>query len=172
MTKPTIDLPAQLTDNLGFMVHRSALEYELYFDKEMHALGLTRSQWLLLSHLYFCDGISQKALADLMGVGKGAIGRLAQKLETSGWIDRIPDESDGRAFKLRIRTLAHPLVSKLVDMLIIETDRSLDGFKDQEVVAIRRYLRRISHNLVEAPVSTQWRTLKKQLLTDVKKLRR
>ncbi len=165
-----MELPSKLTENLAFMIHGTALGYEMYFDKEMHALGLTRSQWLLLSHLYFCDGINQKALADLMGTGKGAIGRLAQKLESSGWIERLPDSADGRAFKLRIRDKAQPLVKKLVDMLILETDRSLEGFTLREVDALRRYLRRISRNIGEAPVSSKWRAMKKQLLADVRVL--
>lgn len=167
-----MELPSKIADNIAFMMHRTSLEYELYFDREMHALGLTRSQWLLLSHLYFCDGINQKDLGDLMGVGKGAIGRLAQKLEISGWIDREPDAHDGRAFNLRIRTTARPLVGKLTDMLILETDRSVEGFSAEEVTAIRSYMRRISHNIETAPISARWRSLKKQLLSDVARLKR
>lgn len=165
-----MDLPTELRDNIAFMLHRTSLEYELYFDREMHALGLTRSQWLLLAHLYFCDGINQKELGELMGIGKGAIGRLAQKLETSGWIERAPDPHDGRAFKLHIHATARPLVRKLTDMLILETDRSMEGFSDSEVAAIRRYLRRISENIERVPVDARWHSLKKQLLKDVKLL--
>ena len=167
-----MELPAELRDNIAFMLHRTSLEYEMYFDREMHALGLTRSQWLLLAHLYFCDGINQKDLGELMGIGKGAIGRLAQKLETSGWIERAPDPHDGRAFNLHIRDAARPLVRKLTDMLILETERSMGGLSGNDVALVRRHLRHLSHNIEHAPVSARWHTLKKQLLADVKKLKR
>lgn len=165
-----MDLSATLTDNLAYMLHGTALDYELYFDREMEALGLTRSQWLLLAHLHFCDGINQKELADLMGIGKGAIGRLAQKLEAKHWIARLPDAEDGRAFKLRIKPRARPLVKKLVDMLILETERSLEGFSAAEVEAIRAQLRRIRRNIQAGPVPPRWLRLKAELLAGVRRL--
>lgn len=167
-----MELPAQLADNLAFMIHRTALDYEIYFDNEMQALGLTRSQWLLLSHLYFCEGINQKELGELMGIGKGAIGRLAYKLELSGWIEREADREDRRAFRLYVRDKAKPLVRKLVEMLILETERSVEGVPAEEVEAVRRFLRRISGNIGDASSKPRWRLLKKQLLTEVRQLKR
>jgi MarR family transcriptional regulator, transcriptional regulator for hemolysin len=157
-------IPKKLTENVAYMLHHAALDYQVHFDAEMQALGLTRSQWLLLAHLHFCDGINQKALADLMEIGKGAAGKLAQKLEQAGWIRREADALDGRAFNLYIETAARPVVANLVELLVIETDHSLEGFSREEIDTLRGYLRRIRGNLAQNPLPKKWLQLKARTL--------
>ncbi len=161
-------IPRKLTDNIAFMLHHTALDYQVHFDQQMQSLQLTRSQWLLLSHLYFCNGINQKDLAELMDIGKGAVGKLAQKLEAAGWIRREPDVADRRAFNLHITSKALPVVKNLVDLQLIETDHSLAGFGQEEIEQLRSYLRRIRRNLVEIPPSRKWRGLKDKTLAAIR----
>lgn len=162
-------IPKKLNDNLAYMLHRTALNYQLLFDREMESLKLSRSQWILLAQLYFCDGINQKDLADLMELGKVAVGKLAQKLEKSGWISRIPDAEDGRAFKLTITPKAKPIVKNLVDLLVMETDYSLEGFSAREIADLRDYLVRIRKNLAQAQPSAKWRAIQQRALKDAQR---
>ena len=46
-------LPSALSDNLAFKLTDIARHYRILFDREMQPLGLTRSQWWALAHVYY-----------------------------------------------------------------------------------------------------------------------
>lgn len=83
--------------NLGFLVHDVARLMRVAYDRRVRSLGLTRSQWWVLNNLYFNEGITQSALADLLDVEKPTLGRLLDRLEAKGWIARQADRHDRRA---------------------------------------------------------------------------
>ena len=160
-------IPKQLTKHASFMLDRTAKSYQIHFDNQMRKLGLTRSQWLLLVQLYHCDGTTQRDLADLMGMGESALGKLTQKLEAGHWLERRPDARDGRAFNLYIADAKRDLVAKLVTMLIMETERSLKGFSQEERTQLMRFLDRIQNNIAEVPPAKKWLSLKAEVLEEV-----
>ena len=88
--------------NLGFLVHDVARLMRVAYDRRAKALGLTRSQWWVLNHLYFNDGITQSELADLLDVEKPTLGRLLDRLEVKGWIARQADRHDRRAKRVHL----------------------------------------------------------------------
>jgi MarR family transcriptional regulator, transcriptional regulator for hemolysin len=88
--------------NLGFLVHDVARLMRVAYDRRARSLGLTRSQWWVLNHLYFNEGITQSALADLLDVEKPTLGRLLDRLEVKGWIARQADRHDRRAKRVHL----------------------------------------------------------------------
>jgi DNA-binding MarR family transcriptional regulator len=66
------------------------------FDRRVRRLGFTRSQWLVLRRLGIQPGASQVELADLLEVEKATAGRLIDRLEANGWVERRADEFDRR----------------------------------------------------------------------------
>jgi MarR family transcriptional regulator, transcriptional regulator for hemolysin len=88
--------------NLGFLVHDVARLMRVAYDRRAKALGLTRSQWWVLNHLYFNDGIIQSELADLLDVEKPTLGRLLDRLEVKGWVARQADRHDRRAKRVHL----------------------------------------------------------------------
>jgi MarR family transcriptional regulator for hemolysin len=83
--------------NFGFLVHDVARLMRVAYDRRARALGLTRSQWWVLNHLYFNEGITQSELADVLDVEKPTLGRLLDRLEAKGWVERRADPNDRRA---------------------------------------------------------------------------
>jgi DNA-binding MarR family transcriptional regulator len=83
--------------NFGFLVHDVARLMRVAYDRRARALGLTRSQWWVLNHLYFNQGITQSELADVLDVEKPTLGRLLDRLEAKGWVERRTDPADRRA---------------------------------------------------------------------------
>jgi DNA-binding MarR family transcriptional regulator len=158
------EIPEKLTGNTAFMLFHTALAYQVHFDTQMQSLRLTRAQWMVLSYLYFCNGINQTELAEVMEIGKVGVGRVAQKLERAGWIRREPDPVDGRAVNLFITPVALPIVKNLVDLQILESTHSLRDFSPEEVETLRDYLRRIRHNLTELSPPAEWIELKERTL--------
>ena len=127
--------------NFGFLVHDVARLMRVAYDRRTRELGLTRSQWWVLNNLYFNEGITQSALADLLDIEKPTLGRLLDRLEGKGWLERRGDPSDRRAKRVyltgnvqdlmrTLRRLAADLRAKaLVGLEEAERDRLLDALR-------------------------------------------
>jgi MarR family transcriptional regulator for hemolysin len=66
------------------------------FDRRMRKLGLTRAQWLALTRLHRRPGASQQELAGMMEIEKAPAGRIIDRLQDKGWIERRADAADRR----------------------------------------------------------------------------
>ena len=66
------------------------------FDRRVKTLGLTRPQWLALTRLKRKPGASQSELADLMEIEKAPAGKIVDRMQEKGWLERRPDRFDRR----------------------------------------------------------------------------
>ena len=74
-------LKESFEDNIGLLIHDVARLLRVLYDRQMASIGLTRSQWWLLTYLYFKDGIKQSELAILMDMEKAPLSRLIDRME-------------------------------------------------------------------------------------------
>ena len=59
-----------LDRNFGFLIHDVSRLMRVAFDRRGRDLGLTRSQWWVLTALYAMEGVPQSELADYMDASK------------------------------------------------------------------------------------------------------
>ena len=90
-------LRENLERNFGFILHDVARLLRTTYDRRVRELGLTRSQWWVLTHLFRKDGITQSELAETLELEKPSLGRLLDRLEAKGWVRREMDARDRRA---------------------------------------------------------------------------
>ena len=102
--------PKDLNRSLGYLVHDVALLMRRAFDRRVRHLGLTRSQWLVIAHLYRNDGQTQRALADELDMQRAPLSKLLDRLESGGWIERRADPDDRRANRVHITKKIDPLM--------------------------------------------------------------
>ncbi|KOF54608.1 hypothetical protein AD428_05995 [Achromobacter sp. DMS1] len=67
------------------------------FDEVMKPEGITRSQWWVMAYLSRHDGMSQSDLAEMLDIGRAALGGLIDRLEAQGLVRRDADVQDRRA---------------------------------------------------------------------------
>ena len=99
-----------LSRNFGFILHDVARLLRTTFDRRVRALGLTRSQWWVLNHLFRKDGIIQSELAVVLDIEKATLGRLLDRLEEKGWIRREADASDRRVRRVFLTDEVEPAI--------------------------------------------------------------
>jgi DNA-binding MarR family transcriptional regulator len=102
-----------LSRNFGFLLNDVARLMRTVYDRRVKSLGLTRSQWWVLNHLYRNDGVTQTELADLLEVEKPTLGRLLDRLEAKGWVRREDDASDRRAWRVYLTDEIAPAMREL-----------------------------------------------------------
>ena len=71
-------------------------------DLRLREFGFSRSQWFVLSALYFRGDLAQSDLADSLGIAPAALGKVIDQLESSGWVCRAPDKHDRRVKRLSL----------------------------------------------------------------------
>jgi DNA-binding MarR family transcriptional regulator len=93
------------------------LSQEASWAAEGERLGLSPPQIRLLMIVRDGPTLMMRDLADAMGVGKPYVTALVQQLETSGHLQRLPSEEDGRAKVLRLTRRGSRACAVLADAL-------------------------------------------------------
>jgi MarR family transcriptional regulator for hemolysin len=70
------------------------------FDKRARSRGMTRAQWHILARVERQPGLSQRELAGVCEVEPITVARLVDRLEARGLLERRPDPSDRRVWRL------------------------------------------------------------------------
>ena len=71
-------------------------------DHALRDIGLTRAQWLVLTRVYRRPGVSQTELADMLEIDRASAGRMIDRMEKNGWVERRPDSGDRRINRLHL----------------------------------------------------------------------
>jgi DNA-binding MarR family transcriptional regulator len=98
--------------------------------------NLDRSAYLLLHHIAYHGSAGVKALADEFHLDISTLSRQSAALEQKGYVYRIPDPVDGRAFNLQITDLGtkeldenkHARLSKITELLENWSDEERELF--------------------------------------------
>ena len=125
-------------ENIGLLIHDVARLLRVLYDRQMASIGLTRSQWWLLTYLFFKDGINQSELAILMDIEKAPLSRLLDRMETKGWVIRKNENKDRRIKNIYLSESVKPLISSMREKaanyrgesLSVLTDKDLNKLKD------------------------------------------
>jgi len=99
--------------NFGFILHDVARLLRTTFDRRVKALGLTRSQWWVLNHLFRNDGTTQSELAVVLEIEKASLGRLLDRMEAKGWVRREADANDRRAKRVFLTEEVEPALKAM-----------------------------------------------------------
>jgi DNA-binding MarR family transcriptional regulator len=131
----------------GFLLNDISRLMRTQFDNRARDLGLTRSQWRVMVFLARSEGINQAGLADLIEVDRMTLGRMVDRLEAAGWVERRPDASDRRAYCLYLTEAARPLLDKMIVLANNLQEAALDGLSDKDRDTLRGLLTVIMNNL-------------------------
>lgn len=89
-------------DYIGYVLSDVARLMRTVFDRRVRELGLTRGQWLVLTRLTRRPGASQTELADMLELDRASAGRMIDRMEIGGWLERRPDPVDRRIKRLHL----------------------------------------------------------------------
>ena len=119
-----------------------------HFDARARHLGLTRPQWRVLVFLARSEGINQSGLADIIEVERMSMGRMIDRLEAAGLVERRPDASDRRVHRLYLSQKARPILDEMVVLANQVQDEALKGLTDADREQLKSILTVIKNNLI------------------------
>ena len=134
-------------ENIGLLIHDVGRLLRVLYDRQMASIGLTRSQWWLLTYLYFKDGINQKDLASLMDMEKAPLSRLLDRMEIKGWILRKNETKDRRIKNIYLSESVKPLIGSMRKKAAQYREDSLSVLSDEELNSLRNLLQTLKTDL-------------------------
>lgn len=140
--------PAQT--NIAFLATDIGRLFRKRFDASARASGVTGPQWRVLAALSHHPGITQAVLAGLLDVEAITAGRMIDRLQKAGLVDRRPAPADRRAWLLFITPAAEDLLGQLQKMAEELMAVVLGNFAPEEFEELVGLLNRLRNNLVAA----------------------
>src|SRR6201985_1798280 len=95
------------------LLHDVARMQRTRFDQWPRNYGMTRAQGLILLRLEGQPGLSQNEMAALCEVEPITVGRLVDRLEARGQIERRADPADRRIRRLHLLPASEPILTEI-----------------------------------------------------------
>jgi MarR family transcriptional regulator for hemolysin len=117
------------------------------FDRRAAHLGLTRAQWRALKLVGRTPGLTQAQLSEELDMEAIAVGRVLDRMEAAGFIERRPDPHDRRCWRLYPAgesPAAMVEMKRIADRLNAEI---LEGVSDEDFATVMRVLAAVKENL-------------------------
>src|SRR5262245_36118567 len=142
MNHPLERDPVVLLSDLARMVRTWA-------DARARDYGMTRAQWMILVRLDRQPGMSQNELAALIEVEPITVGRLIDRLEQRGMVERHPDPADRRIWRLHLTPAAQPMLKTIAKARAEVNDILTAGLPRKTLEAAVDALRQMKTNIAD-----------------------
>ncbi|HET8936343.1 MAG TPA: MarR family transcriptional regulator [Polyangiales bacterium] len=116
------------------------------FARAVESEGVTVAEWVFLRVLYDEDHVSPSQLAERMGMTKGAISKLAERLADKSLIERQANVQDSRGQTLALTPTARKLVPRLSKIADRNDADFFDCLTANEKHQLDRLLRKVAQN--------------------------
>jgi DNA-binding MarR family transcriptional regulator len=138
-TRPTSDLTA----HVGYWLRYVSNYVSQGFARKVEAHGVTVAEWVLMRQLLDEEALAPSRLADRMGMTRGAISKLADRLVAKSLLVRTADPEDGRAQTLALTQAGRALVPRLAALANTNDAEFFDHLAPDDRAALLRILKGI-----------------------------
>jgi MarR family transcriptional regulator for hemolysin len=140
-------MPSSFDRDLLIVLNDVARLVRTRFDQRARAFGMTRAQWVILARLNRQPGLSQNEMAAICEVEPITVGRMIDRLEARGLVERRADPDDRRIRRLHLLPAAKPIIDEISDYKDVLHGELVDGLGDNALCGLVDSLLRIKENL-------------------------
>jgi DNA-binding MarR family transcriptional regulator len=138
--------PSDLHAHLGYWLRTVSNAVSQGFARKVEAEGVTVAEWVFMRALYDAEGIAPFQLAERMGMTKGAISKLADRLVDKTLVKRTASEDGGRGQALALTPSGRRLVPRLAELADINDAEFFGALTPGERARLERTLRKIARD--------------------------
>lgn len=145
---------SSLESHLGYWLRAVSNNVSQGFARKLEDEGVTVAEWVFMRMLFDFETVSPSELAEAMGMTRGAISKLADRLVAKDLVERRASLADKRAQTLALKPAGRarvPVLAALAD----GNDREFFGvLEEEERGELDRLLRKIVSKRGLAAVTT------------------
>lgn len=138
-----MDIDEQFAIELG----RLSRQWRKRLDERLKQTGLNQARWLVLMHLSRAGPLSQRELADTVGIEGPTLVRLLDSLEGQGLVERRLCGEDRRVKQVHLAAAAGPLLAEITGIAAALRRQVLAEMPDGELRTAWKVLRDIGDRL-------------------------
>ena len=143
-----------LEAHLGYWLRFVSNQVSHAFSVKLAARDVAVAEWVVMRELYECEAMAPSALAEKIGMTRGAVSKLADRLETRGFVTRTRSDEDRRYQALGLTAKGRAILPKLAalaDQNDAEFFSHLDAAGRDAIVRVMQEIVR-RHGLKSVPV--------------------
>ncbi|MGE0424852.1 MAG: MarR family winged helix-turn-helix transcriptional regulator [Reyranellaceae bacterium] len=140
---PTPPPVSDLSSHLGFWLRFVSNHVSQAFAEKLAERNVSVGEWVTLRLLYQADAMPPSRLADHLGMTRGAVTKLADRLIGKSLVVRRADSEDGRAQTLALTRQGKKLVPTLAELADRNDAEFFGHLSRDERAALRRLLMRL-----------------------------
>lgn len=146
-------MTSDLENHLGYWLRFVSNHVSHAFRLKLQLRGVTVAEWVVLRELFDGEGASPSALADRLGMTRGAISRLADRLIAKTLVTRTVSTADRRQQTLSLTAAGRGLVPALSEQADRNDAEFFGHLNPSERAALEKTLRDIvrRHDLKTIP---------------------
>jgi MarR family transcriptional regulator for hemolysin len=135
--------------SIGFLVNKTARAYQRAFDQELRAnVGLTISQWRIIFTLIRQSGLTQREIADRVGVEAPTLIPIIDKMEKEGLVERKTYQEDRRINRIYLTSKTEDLCDPMIECALRISSVSTKDIPEEQLQIMKDVLGKISDNLM------------------------
>jgi len=133
---------------IGFLIHDVSRLRRTVYDCLNPNLVITRSEsWVLTGVSRKSSGMSQTELARVLGLSKTATGDFIKALQQKGFVTRVPDRQDQRAYLVQLTRSGRTILNKIAGVVTRMNAEVFRNFTLEELDQFASYLKKMKLQL-------------------------
>jgi MarR family transcriptional regulator, organic hydroperoxide resistance regulator len=140
--------PLPLDSQLCFSIYSASIAIQRVYKPMLDALGVTYTQYLVLSALWESDGLTIGAIGDRLALEPSTITPAVKRLEAAGFVTRQRSTTDERVVEVRLTRKGvdlHPKTACLTDALLRHS-----GFNVPQMIELNKLVQTLRGGMREA----------------------
>ncbi|UPG85255.1 MarR family transcriptional regulator [Luteibacter aegosomatis] len=133
--------------SFAYLINDVTLLFRKHFDRRAVKFGLTRAQWRALKTLHRRPGMRQNELAEQLDMEPIAVGRVIDRLQAAGFVERRADPKDRRAWRLHDTEQARGVIDDMEDIARGLRLDAVGGIAAEDLQTTLDTLNRMKENL-------------------------
>ena len=144
----------ELEHHLGYWLRRVSNHVSGMFAGALKAKHASVAEWVVLCQVHERPGITPGEIAAVLGLTRGALSKITNKLEAKNWIARANKPGDSRVQLLSPTNAGSRILPQLAAIADQNDKACFDPLNSDERDTLRRLLRKLSesHQLREVPM--------------------
>lgn len=136
-------LPAALTGHVGYLAVLAGQLAQRTFEQAISGVELSPHQYDFLATAHECGPLTQRQLADILGVDAGRVVATTDALEARGLVIRSTDPKDRRRNHILLTTTGQALTVRAAGIAAQVEGELLAPLSSREHALLRDLLRRV-----------------------------
>lgn len=143
-----------LETHLGYWVRLVSNHISGSFARALQAQGLSVAEWVALNQIARGAALTPAGLADAMGMTRGAISKVLEKLQSKGWTSRATSPEDNRVQLLALTPQGKRVLPELTTIADGNDEHFFGVLGAAERATLRHLLRKLAdtHHMHHIPV--------------------